>query len=900
PPPLQQTGDRVAIRVNGQLRIARREIREQRALEPVAYDFDVITGELLHVEPLFFTAKAARIFDPNPVAALNDPSLRDHNDAASAVPESAYRSVMIGNALVNEYVMLTDLQDPRIAPPTGSFEFNRQDDGFEDVNAFVHITRVQELLHSLGYAGPRTIAPYAIPVDAHAINGTDNSYYLPAPTNPGYGTLYFGEGGTDDAEDADLVVHEYGHALLDWIAPGTFSGSYNSQARALSEAFCDYLAFSQHYDTRIASGRDPFCFADWDARCAGDDPSQNCGYAEGADCLRRLDSTRTMREYEFADQPGVEHRNGQIWSSALRELFLQLGKRTADTLILESLFGTPATPSYATIARQMIAADRILYGGVHVGTICDVMSARGIFGVGDCDARPRGEFTLFQSPQRELAMPDADPAGIVSTLTIDDARMIEELRVRVDIRHASRGDLRITLIAPDGTEVILLQPAIDRAADLHTTFGRDIAPAQSLDALRGHSAAGTWRLRVADIRTRDLGALESWGLEIRFAGDEPLGTRPDVTGTFIPVVAHLPGQHDTFFQSDVRLLNRSDERVTATLIFTPSESDGHTSFAAANVTVAAHQLVVLEDIVRSLFATEGSGSLQIVGNVLATSRTYTRYDSGTVGELIPAALEEADAGERLVLVQLTNDERVNLGITNVRGSAATVHIAGLRDVVVPPYSHAQLQVASAARYDLDVLEGRVVAYASIVKNTTGDSIFIPAVHEPLAPRDVAVPTIHAPGAGNTMWDTTVWRATSTNVESLAVADGLSLLRLPVAEHGIAGARIGTDSVSQFVPFAAPSERALQFIPIAENNANFRTNLGAFAFAPSTARFDVHDSSGAVIASYDVFVGANEVRQLAVTTPVTGGYVSVHVVGAVRAWASVVDNATADAIFVPAE
>ncbi|HKR62258.1 MAG TPA: hypothetical protein VJZ00_00900, partial [Thermoanaerobaculia bacterium] len=51
-------------------RIARRVMRDH-----VAYDYDAETGALLRTIPLYFHAKPARVFDPNPVATLNDPSL---------------------------------------------------------------------------------------------------------------------------------------------------------------------------------------------------------------------------------------------------------------------------------------------------------------------------------------------------------------------------------------------------------------------------------------------------------------------------------------------------------------------------------------------------------------------------------------------------------------------------------------------------------------------------------------------------------------------------------------------------------------------------------------------------------------------------------------------------------
>jgi len=276
-------------------RVVRRVIAEERPLERFAYDYDVETGALVRRTPLFFNGKAARVFDPNPVAALNDPSLQDQNDAATAVPDSAYFDVELDDlaatgALRGPWVTMIDRQPPNTAPPDAAspLVFDRASDGFEDVNAYFHIDRTQRYLQSLGYTGDRAVAAYPVETDAHAVSGQDNSFFLPSLTQPGTGTLYFGEGGTDDAEDADLVVHEYTHAIQEWIAPGTFGGTFASEARALSEGISDYWAYSAHAERRVASGRDPFCFADWDVRCWEDDASQQCGYDPGTDCLRRL------------------------------------------------------------------------------------------------------------------------------------------------------------------------------------------------------------------------------------------------------------------------------------------------------------------------------------------------------------------------------------------------------------------------------------------------------------------------------------------------------------------------------------------------------------------------------------------------------------------------------------
>jgi subtilisin-like proprotein convertase family protein len=914
-------------------RVVRREIRYESPLRPFAYDYDATTGALVERTPLFYNA-TARVFDPNPVASLNDPTLQDRNDSASAVPESAYRIVQLetapGGPLRNASGAIVNRQPPNI-PPTESAAvllFDRQDDRFEDVNALFHVDDTQRYLQSLGYTGERSIAPYAIEIDPHAANGEDNSFFLPSPTRIGFGALHFGDGGTDDAEDADLVVHEYGHALLEWIAPGTYLGTFSSEARALSEAFGDYLAFSQHVAQRVESGRDPFCFADWDARCWEDDPSQGCVYAPGSDCLRRLDSPRTMAEYERNGGSGVEHRNGMIWSSALRELHQQLGKTVADTLVIESLFDTPPHPTFAIAAKRLLDADRLLYGGAHASAICGVMSARGI--LSGCDDRPRGEQTLFQSRERNLPIPDAIQAGVTSRITIADPRAIEHLAVRVDIAHRTRGDLRIELVAPDGTTVLLQQLSSELTPGIHTTFGITAEPNESLDILRGRSAAGTWQLIVRDLRTLDVGTLLSWGLVIQFEGDLPLATRPrGERSQMIPAVAHVFGVGATPFSSDLRVANTSAERETATLIFTPSGQDGRTSFSALDAVLEPGQTLAFDDVVESAFHTAGTGSLEILGDVVAMSRTYATTEAGTMGQQIPPNLETTVAGGRLLVAEAlrAGSTRVNAGLVETAGGSGVVHVDG-RDVTIAPFSHVQFPLASEL-LEVTVRSGdaRVAAYLSEVDNETSDAMFIPASQVPVDARVVVAPVVSTHGVND--WTSDVWtrafgngttvtaRARKEGVDidsavflggrtvyedilaSVFQTSGLAGLHLPLPAGAMAWSRVRTGRKSQFIPFLeadGPLEQQLLFI---ETTNGYRTNIG-FAGTASLAEITVYDAAGVEVQRMTLGTGAGT-AQTAVLVPVVNGRATVRFLGGRgRAYASLVDNRTGDATYVPGQ
>ncbi len=824
----------VYVNVDGQARPARRVIVEQRRMEPHARYLDAVTGEVLRDEPLFYTAKG-RVFDVNPVARLNDPSLRDANDSAAAVPAAAYSEVDLpglapSGPLTGPNVQIVDLEAPFTprAEASQSLDFDRSQPQFEEVNAYFQIDRAQRYLQSLGYTGARQLVAYSIPVDAHAANGTDNSYYIEG-SPPGRGTLYFGDGGTEDAEDSDIMLHEFGHAIHDWIIPGALTGPSSSQARAVSEGFGDYWSFSSTYAPTIASGRDPFCIADWDARCAGDDPSRQCGYPAGADCLRRVDSTKTIADYINSNDPGTEHKNGMIWSSALREIFMTLvrqlgadqGKRVADTIVLESLFGLPPSPDFRTVAQSMIAADRQLRNGSEADLICSAMTARGIFSTGDCGNAPRGEWTLFQSPDQQLPIPDGT-GSITSSLTIGDTRAIAKIAVCVDIAHSSRGDLVISLVAPNGTMVKLKDSSqTDRTPDVHATFGIDAPTVDPLDTFDGQSAAGTWKLVVSDVYAGDVGMLVSWDLQIEFSGDAPATARPaSAQSKVIPVAAHVSGVNGTLFTSDLYLQNHDAREMVAMVVFTPSGEDGTSSFSAMKVLVEPQQTVVLRDVVASLFHASGSGAIEVqteTSNLLVRSVIVNSHDDKTFSESIRAIdpVQTTTAGQAPLWVQpivQSTQYRTNIGLNEIDGRAGDVRLTvydstgavqAIVDRTVLPFSHVQfsspamITAPGPVFAEIRVISGdaRVAGYGSLVDNGSGDSTVAAARSSRVAPLIYPV----AGSVGD--WRTEVWSSDPNVTGPIQPIDPSAFLTFyqPGAIHP-PSTPLGFKSTSDFLSF----------------------------------------------------------------------------------------------------
>src|SRR5260370_9111309 len=87
----------------------------------------------------------------------------------------------------------------------------------------------------MGFRGSRVIfrAPIAVGADG---TEDDNSWFSPHDSS-----LTFGLGGVDDAEDAEIILHELGHAIQDAICPGF---GQSAEAAAMGEGFGDYFAAS--------------------------------------------------------------------------------------------------------------------------------------------------------------------------------------------------------------------------------------------------------------------------------------------------------------------------------------------------------------------------------------------------------------------------------------------------------------------------------------------------------------------------------------------------------------------------------------------------------------------------------------------------------------------------------
>lgn len=294
------------------------------------------------------------VFAPNPIQASGDNTLTDtvggSDDADDARLTNARTQVILHDLdentgfLQGKYAS-TILTTSRANQLNRTYDFTRDNPHFEEVMAYHWITENQRYIQSLGFTN---VNNRRVDIDVHFTN-EDNSFYDPESK-----TLQFGDGGVDDAEDAEVILHELGHAIQDNQVPGFGGNIRHTEARAMGEGFGDYWSAS------FFAGMGPrldFWNLFWDK---WDGQTFNAAKGDDPPFLRKLDSKRHYPE----DWVGREHIDGEIWSACLWKVRERLGRRKADTIILESHFRlNGVTRTFEEGAKAILAVHEALEKG---------------------------------------------------------------------------------------------------------------------------------------------------------------------------------------------------------------------------------------------------------------------------------------------------------------------------------------------------------------------------------------------------------------------------------------------------------------------------------------------------------------------------------------------------------
>ncbi len=302
----------------------------------------------------------ARVFDPDPRTSLLNNALQD-NASADAF-ENAYfqrelKDISFDGTtykLEGPWVKILDWDPPTAAPSTssnGQWTASRGNNAFNDAMTYFHIDQSQRYMQSLGFVGTRSIQALPIEVDSNGVNGDDNSYFQPSTNR-----LSFGHGCVDDNEDADVILHEYGHA----IHFGINSSWSGGDTGAIGEGFGDYWAASYSLSTAQGAQFFPNQIYSWD------------GHGEGSPCwpgrilnatAARFDPSRNYAAHMTIDGG---FQSDELWSTPLFQSLLSLKalgvpREEVDTIILQAQFGLGAEVTMRDMGQAILLTAQQLY-----------------------------------------------------------------------------------------------------------------------------------------------------------------------------------------------------------------------------------------------------------------------------------------------------------------------------------------------------------------------------------------------------------------------------------------------------------------------------------------------------------------------------------------------------------
>jgi subtilisin-like proprotein convertase family protein len=395
------------------------------------------------------------------------------------------------------------------------------------------------------------------------------------------------------------------------------------------------------------------------------------------------------------------------------------------------------------------------------------------------------------------AIPDGTSVATATTTVTGFSGSVASVEAWVEIDHPDPPQLRVTLIGPDGTSVVLQDHTGQPQHPINAIYGKTTPSAQSLGAFQAKPGNGVWTLKVEDTVVGTAGRIRNFAV-ILLSGQPVEPIPAQVSGDVLPVVAHVFGTK--FFKSDVRVYNPDTSSREFSLYYVAPGQNGSTA-VKATATVGPAQVLALNDVIASEFHYSDSiGPMTVTTsdqNFLVTSRAYTQGANGTFGLFVPGftttgglSLEGGTATANGL--SKTAQFHTNVGFTEVSGSPVSVRI-DIRDsngillatttaaadknttfLITDVIKDRGLPLTSNFRVDFTVVSptGRIIPFATYVDDATGDGSYQAAVNPSFSAGDILIPqTAHVTGADADFFKTNL-NITNLNLNPVTITVSL--------------------------------------------------------------------------------------------------------------------------------
>ncbi|MBN8726513.1 MAG: PepSY domain-containing protein [Xanthomonadales bacterium] len=312
---------------------------------------DAHSGEVLRAEDTnAYVDGTAMVFDPDPLSSTGSTygqtGYVDGGDAdtpqltAARVPVTLKDITFSGGnySLAGPYAVCWEWEAPNDGDcplqASSHFDYTRSQLHFEAVNGYHHLdTFMRYVNETLGVTAMPVRYTGGVRYDAHGENGDDNAHYSRVTDE-----IVFGQGGVDDAEDADVLIHELGHAIHNWVSNGGLS-----QQQGLSEGTGDYLAMAYSHD--------------YPGQWTPADPAYYWVFSwDGHNSIWAGRVTNYQMQRTYQNLPSAIHTAGQYWASCNREAREAIGGLAMDKAFLEGLAMTTSSSNQKAAAQAVINA----------------------------------------------------------------------------------------------------------------------------------------------------------------------------------------------------------------------------------------------------------------------------------------------------------------------------------------------------------------------------------------------------------------------------------------------------------------------------------------------------------------------------------------------------------------
>ncbi|MER7483677.1 M4 family metallopeptidase [Streptomyces sp. NPDC126510] len=324
-----------------------------------------------------------------------------------------------------------------------------------------------------------------------------------------------GSGNANPLTSIDVAAHEMTHGLTSNTAGLNYSGESGGLNEATSDIFGSTVEFYAKNSSDVGDyliGEEiningdgtPLRYMDKPSK---DGSSKDSWYSGiGSIDVHYSSGPANHFFYLLSEGSGTKTINGVTYNSSTSDGLpvTGIGRDKAEKIWFRALTTKfTSTTNYAGARTGTLAATGELYG-TDSAEYKAVQHAWAGINVGTRPGDGGGGGTSFENTA-DVAIPDRG-AAVNSPVTVSGrtGNAPSNLQVAVDIVHTYIGDLKVDLVAPDGTVYALKGYGTGGSADnLNTTYTVNAS---------SEVANGVWNLRVQDNAAIDTGYINSWKL----------------------------------------------------------------------------------------------------------------------------------------------------------------------------------------------------------------------------------------------------------------------------------------------------------------------------------------------------------------------------------------------------